>query len=105
MNATTKTGRIPKYLDIKRRIRGRIARGEYGGEVPVPSEPSLAAELRAAPMTVRRAIEELVDEGVLVRQRGRGKGTFVRDVRAVPHGPRSRTCRAAQHDPGLHTQK
>ncbi len=58
--------------------------------MPVPPERSLAAELKVAPMTVRRAIGELVDEGVLVRQRGRGKGTFVRELKGVPHAARSR---------------
>lgn len=81
--------RIPKYLSIKRMLMERIARGQYGGKTPVPPEKELAREMGAAPMTVRRAIQELVGEGMLVRQRGRGKGTFVCDVRGVPHAPSS----------------
>lgn len=77
--------KLPKYLLIKQALMERIARKEYAGSIPVPPEKELAAELGAAPMTVRRAIGELVDEGVLVRQRGRGKGTFVREERGVPY--------------------
>ncbi len=77
--------KLPKYLLIKQALMARIAHKEYAGSTPVPPEKELAAELGAAPMTVRRAIGELVDEGVLVRQRGRGKGTFVREERGVPY--------------------
>jgi LacI family transcriptional regulator len=90
VTAASRTKRVPKYLVIKHELRERIARGDYGAGVPVPPERALAVELKAAPMTVRRAISELVDEGVLLRQRGRGKGTFVREVKGVPHAARSR---------------
>jgi DNA-binding LacI/PurR family transcriptional regulator len=85
----TKAKKIPKYLQIKRELMNRIARKEYSATIAVPPEKELAGELGAAPMTVRRAIQELVDEGVIVRQRGRGKGTFVRDVRGVPFAAKS----------------
>jgi len=87
---TQRTKRMPKYLAIKGELRQRIARGLYGGSIPVPPERILSGEMDASPMTVRRAIGELVDEGLLVRQPGRGKGTFVREKTGVPHAARSR---------------
>jgi DNA-binding LacI/PurR family transcriptional regulator len=86
---TANAKKLPKYLIIKRTLMDRIARKQYSGKIAVPPEKELAGELGAAPMTVRRAIQELVGEGLLVRQRGRGKGTFVCDVRGVPHAARS----------------
>ncbi len=68
-----------KYRTVKQALIQDIANGRYGGATPVPSERELSARLDAAPMTIRRAMQELVDEGLLVRQRGRGKGTYVRE--------------------------
>jgi DNA-binding LacI/PurR family transcriptional regulator len=70
--------RQPKYLNAKNILRERIADKTYTDAKPVPPEKVLAVEFNMAPMTVRRAMQELVDEGILVRQRGRGKGTYVR---------------------------
>lgn len=70
-----KTG--AKYASIKGTLLERIAARQYTEEVPVPPERVLAKEFGVAPMTVRRAIQELVAEGVLVRHAGRGRGTFV----------------------------
>lgn len=78
---------------IKRELKNRIARKDYTGTIPVPPEKDLAVEFQAAPMTVRRAIQELVDEGVLVRLRGRGKGTFVREIRGVPFAAQSASAK------------
>jgi DNA-binding LacI/PurR family transcriptional regulator len=83
---SVETKRQPKYLKAKDILRERIADKTYTDAKPVPPEKVLAVEFNMAPMTVRRAMQELVDEGVLVRQRGRGKGTYVRpDPRRVRH--------------------
>lgn len=54
------------------------------------SEEKLATELGVGRRQVREAINELVDEGVLVRQRG--SGTFVRQLPKAP----SQTSKAAE---------
>ena len=78
-------GEVPKYQRVKRSLLERIARRQYTESAPVPSEQALAKELKVAPMTVWRAMKELVDEGVLVRYVGRG--TFVRRMPAgMPSG-------------------
>ncbi|HOX05424.1 MAG TPA: substrate-binding domain-containing protein [Planctomycetota bacterium] len=68
----------PKYQIVKQALMDRIAGRRYSAELAVPPEKVLAKELGVAPMTARRALQELVQEGVLVRERGRGRGTFVR---------------------------
>lgn len=43
----------------------------------LPHTELLAAGLEVSVITARRALESLVDDGVLERRRGRGGGTFV----------------------------
>lgn len=73
-----------RYQAVKRVVLERIAAGRYSVTQAVPSDKVLSAELGVSPMTVWRALQELVMEGVLARQPGRGRGTFVRE--AAPPG-------------------
>lgn len=66
----------PPYAQLARGIRERIARGEYRPGDRLPSEAELCAAYGVSPMTVRRAIAELVREDVAVTEHGRG--TFVK---------------------------
>jgi GntR family transcriptional regulator len=63
------------YQQVAALIRERIETGEYGPRLP--SYMAIAHELDVAPMTVQRAIRELVAEGLVVTRPGRG--TFVKD--------------------------
>ncbi|SMX91444.1 MULTISPECIES: FadR/GntR family transcriptional regulator [unclassified Brevibacterium] len=45
----------------------------------LPRTEHIAGGLEVSHITARRALESLVDDGVLVRRRGRGGGTFVAD--------------------------
>lgn len=69
---------MKKYAAIKQALLDRIAHGAYGESARIPPEKALAEEFRVAHMTVRRALQDLVDRGILVRRPGRGHGTFVR---------------------------
>lgn len=62
-----------KYLDIYRRLDSYI-RSMPAGE-RIPSEKKLSQQFRVSPMTVRRALTMLIDEGRL--QGIPGKGTFI----------------------------
>lgn len=61
------------YQQVAAIIRDRIRAGTIGPRLP--SYMDLAHELDVAPMTVQRAIRQLVDEGLVVTRPGRG--TFV----------------------------
>jgi DNA-binding FadR family transcriptional regulator len=61
---------------IESELRQRIGDGFWAAGARVATERDLAVEFGAARNTVRRALTALVDEGLLVRQVGRG--TFVR---------------------------
>lgn len=68
-----------KYLEIKDYLLEQIKSGKYKVDVPIPPERELAAMLGVNRMTVRRAIEELMYEGLLMRKKG--SGTFLTKVK------------------------
>lgn len=63
------------YRQVYRMLRGRILTGEYGAGEQIETEPQLAKQLKASLITIRQAEQMLVDDGLLVKQQGRG--TFV----------------------------
>ncbi len=68
-----------KYLEIKDYLLEQIKSGQYKVDVPIPPERELAAMLGVNRMTLRRAIEELMYEGLLMRKKG--SGTFLTKVK------------------------
>jgi GntR family transcriptional regulator len=64
----------PKYRQIKERLRRLIADGRIDHRVP--SENELARQYLVSRMTARKALNELLREGLV--ERIAGKGTFVR---------------------------
>ena len=78
MNATPGSdpgGQLPLYKEVKRLLTQSLAAGEWQAGVALPSETRLAERYRVSIGTVRKAIDELVAERILVRHQGRG--TFV----------------------------
>ncbi len=74
-NNLDRTSPIPLYFQLKRIIKEKI---EFDELVPgdlIPTEKELAETYRISRPTVRQAIMELVNEGLLYREKG--KGTFV----------------------------
>lgn len=63
------------YRQLAARLRARIADGEFPPGRRIPSLRDLEAEYQVAPMTVRKAVGLLVDEGLVITKPGRG--TFV----------------------------
>jgi len=63
------------YVAIYEDLSARIAAGELAAEARLPSEHAIAEQFGVSRMTVRQALDKLVDEGVLLRRRG--AGTFV----------------------------
>ena len=66
---------LPLYQQLQRRLRDAIENRIVGPDDALPPERDLAEELAVSRITVRKAIDGLVDEGLLVRRQG--SGTFV----------------------------
>lgn len=76
MNRPVEVGSLaPLYRDVKRLLVQSIAAGEWPPGVALPSEARLAERFNVSIGTLRKAIDELVAERMVVRQQGRG--TFV----------------------------
>ncbi|MGE0357247.1 MAG: GntR family transcriptional regulator [Burkholderiales bacterium] len=65
----------PLYEQIKILLTQSLVAGEWRPGEAIPSEMELAARFRVSQGTVRKAIDELASEHILVRRQG--KGTFV----------------------------
>lgn len=65
----------PLYQQIKGLILGSLRSGEWKPAEAIPSEMDLAVRYRVSQGTVRKAIDELAAENLLLRRQG--KGTFV----------------------------
>lgn len=56
-----------KYIEIAEIIRCRILRGDYVVS-PFPGQPTLAKELGVSYLTARKAVERLIQQGILSRE-------------------------------------
>jgi GntR family transcriptional regulator len=65
----------PLYQQLQRALRGAIENGIIGPDDALPPERDLAETLGVSRITVRKAIDELVEDGLLIRKQG--SGTFV----------------------------
>ena len=68
-------GQLPLYKEVKRLLTQSLAEDEWQPGVALPSESRLRERYGVSIGTVRKAIDELVAERILVRHQGRG--TFV----------------------------
>lgn len=72
--------RVPKYYVLKKELLRKIESGEYEEGVLIESERELMETYQFSRITVRKAIDELVNEGYLYRIQG--KGTYVKIEKA-----------------------
>ncbi|HEX8497337.1 MAG TPA: GntR family transcriptional regulator, partial [Actinomycetales bacterium] len=63
---------VPLYFQLATQLQAAIDDGRLGSGDPIENEVALAERLGLSRPTVRRAIQELVAKGLLVRQRGVG---------------------------------
>ena len=65
-------GPVPPYLQLAEILAGRIERGDWQPNRPIPSELQLVQEFEIARGTVRRAVAVLRERGLVftVPQRG-----------------------------------
>jgi GntR family transcriptional regulator len=62
----------PLYLQLAGMLRKQIERGELRGGEGIPTEAELGERYAISRATVRQALGLLVEEGLIIRQRGRG---------------------------------
>ena len=68
-------GRAPKYQQITEWIQNQIASGELSGGDRLESEHELSARFRLSRQTVRHALSELEEAGIVSRVKG--SGTYI----------------------------
>lgn len=80
---------VPKYVAVRDNLRQRIQAMQPGEKLP--AEPELCDQYGVSRITLRHAIGDLIYEGLLVREQGRG--TFRTDVGPAdsPSGSRRRS--------------
>ncbi|KEA04038.1 GntR family transcriptional regulator [Rhizobium rhizogenes] len=76
---TSLDDRLPRYQRLRDDLAARINRQEWRPGESIPSEAELSATYSVAVGTVRKAIDQLVADGVVERHQGRG--TYVRRAR------------------------
>ena len=69
---------IPQYYRIKQSLLDSIKHGKYPPDHPPITERAICEQFGVSRITAVRALQDLVNEGLLVRHRGRG--TFVTDL-------------------------
>lgn len=71
---------MAKFSSIKQHLYHKIESGEWPENHPVSSENALARQFSVSRMTARRALQELADEGLVLRTQG--AGTFVAPIKS-----------------------
>src|SRR5690348_5157768 len=73
--------RVPAYRRIAADLAEKIREGAYRPGDALPAQRELSASYGVTLMTLRQALQELRDEGLIVQQAGRG--TYVTPVHAA----------------------
>src|SRR5665213_487697 len=71
---------MPLYRAVERALLGAVESGRFGPGDALPSENALAAEFGVSIGTVRKAVDELVAEHIVVRRQGRGTYVATHDA-------------------------
>lgn len=69
---------MTKYETIVNDIRKKIQNGTYQINEKLPTEPDLCQVYQVSRITVKKAIDQLVCEGLVIKRRG--SGTFVKGI-------------------------
>jgi DNA-binding GntR family transcriptional regulator len=75
------------YRQITEALRARVAGGEFAPGAALPSEAALCAEYGVARNTLRRALHQLADEGLIEVRPGRGRVVRAPSGAAAPVVP------------------
>lgn len=102
MQKISATTSLPLYQQLQRALREAVDQHIFGPHEALPAERQLATDLGVSRITVRKALDGLVAEGLLVRKPGAGNfinsrieknfaklTSFSEDIRARGRTPRS----------------
>ena len=81
MSEITRDTAVPLYLQIADDIKSKIESGEVKANSRIPTEHELSEAYKVSRITIRKALELLVDEEILVRKQR--IGTFVSDKKVT----------------------
>lgn len=96
-----RTGPVPLYFQVSTRLEGAIRSGAVPTGSRLENEIAIGQRLGLSRPTVRRAIQELVDKGLLVRRRGIGTQVVQGQVtRQVELTSLYEDLKSAHHEPG-----
>lgn len=71
-----KNFKMPRYEQVRWHIQTLLTESQWDENTPLPTEQEFADKYQVSVGTVRKAVEKLVEEGVLIKQQG--KGTFLK---------------------------
>lgn len=96
-----RTGPVPLYYQVASRLESAIKAGAFPPGARLENELAIAQRLGLSRPTVRHAIQELVDKGLLVRRRGIGTQIVQGQVtRPVELTSLYEDLQNSQHEPG-----
>ena len=74
---------IPIYEQIKDQIKEYVASGTLNSKDPLPSIRTLSTQIGISVMTVKKAYDELLDEGVIITIPGKGSYINLDSVKII----------------------
>lgn len=69
---------MKKYLYIYEDMKNRILNGEFQSGEQLPFEKDFCVEYETSKMTIKKAFDLLVEDGLIIKKRG--LGTFIKDI-------------------------
>ena len=75
----SKLSPIPLYIQVADSLREQIITGVFQPGSILPKEQTMVETYQASRITIRNALDLLVEEGIIVKRQG--KGTFVTDLK------------------------
>jgi GntR family transcriptional regulator len=69
---TDQNDNTPLYMQVARKLIQDVREGRYQVDQALPSERLLSEQLDVSRVTARKAIDQLVEQGLVVRKRGSG---------------------------------